>query len=237
MVTSMLNSWIHDYAVLRCDRNHRTGGGVAVFLRNSITYSVILSESINNGYEILAADLTHNNLSFRIALVYRPPSIPSLLNERTCKDLPCIVIGDFNIPDIDWAAWNTQDNNAVYHDVLSDILYFHGYQQYVKDPTRGENFLDLVFANSTELLRNVKVIAPIGDSDHSCISFDILGSATRHTPILCKQFSNCDYNSIATYLHNVSWADSFESVSSVDEKYRMFLFILQHTIQIFVPSA
>ena len=39
--------------------------------------------------------------------------------------------------------------------------------------TRGENVLDIVLSSQNELLYNVKIHEPLGNSDHNQIHFDI----------------------------------------------------------------
>ena len=45
--------------------------------------------------------------------------------------------------------------------------------QHVLEPTRGENVLDIVLASQKELVDNVKIHEPLGNSDHNQIHFDI----------------------------------------------------------------
>ena len=41
------------------------------------------------------------------------------------------------------------------------------------EPTRGENVLDIVLSSQKELVDNVKIHEPLGNSDHNQIHFDI----------------------------------------------------------------
>ena len=41
------------------------------------------------------------------------------------------------------------------------------------EPTRGENVLDIVLSAQKELVDNVKIHEPLGNSDHNQIHFDI----------------------------------------------------------------
>ena len=41
------------------------------------------------------------------------------------------------------------------------------------EPTRGENVLDIVLSSQYELVDNVKIHEPLGNSDHNQIHFDI----------------------------------------------------------------
>ncbi|KAK6017038.1 hypothetical protein OSTOST_17474, partial [Ostertagia ostertagi] len=241
-MTSMLNHWINDYAVLRCDRSHRAGGGVSMFIRNTLNYTIIISESVPRGYEILAADVASPEFRLRIVLIYRPPSSTPSFSEQLAKAIsdlstvsfPVIVLGDFNLPEINWAQWDSWKEET---HPLSVTFASHGFKQYIKEPTRGSNILDLLFSNDHELLSNVSVNSSIGHSDHLSISFEIMRSLLPTVPVLKRLFSKCDYTSITNYLFNILWIESFESVPTVDEKYVMFLSILNDVIDKFVPWA
>ena len=41
------------------------------------------------------------------------------------------------------------------------------------EPTRGDNVLDIVLTSKKELVDNVKIHEPLGNSDHNQIHFDI----------------------------------------------------------------
>ena len=41
------------------------------------------------------------------------------------------------------------------------------------EPTRGENLLDIVLSSQKELVDNVKIHQPLGNSDHNQIHFGI----------------------------------------------------------------
>ncbi|EYB91981.1 hypothetical protein Y032_0199g1649 [Ancylostoma ceylanicum] len=115
------------------------------------------------------------------------------------------------------------------------MIHCHGYIQYIKGTTRDSSTLDLLFANSTELIDNVSLCAPVGTSDRMSITFNILGGRIDLLPIRRRSFTKCDYEAINAYLANVNWINSFESVSSVNDKYNMFIDILHHVVDIFVP--
>lgn len=116
------------------------------------------------------------------------------------------------------------------------MLFCHEFVQLISEPTRGDNILDLVFSNHRSLISDISVQSPLGNSDHASISFDINASGEEWFPIKRRQFTKCKYEAIC-YLYSADWAASVGSVSSVNDKYSMFLAILNHTIDMFVPCA
>ena len=47
------------------------------------------------------------------------------------------------------------------------------FTQHVLEPNRGDNILDIVLSSQKELVDNVKIHEPLGNSDHNQIHFDI----------------------------------------------------------------
>ena len=43
----------------------------------------------------------------------------------------------------------------------------------MREPTKGENVLDIVLSSHNELVDNVKTPEPLGNSDHNQVNFDI----------------------------------------------------------------
>ena len=54
------------------------------------------------------------------------------------------------------------------------------------EPTRGENVLDIVLSSQKELVDNVKIHEPLGNSDHNQIHFDINVKSETSTKLIIK---------------------------------------------------
>jgi len=72
-------------------------------------------------------------------------------------------------------------------DLLSDLLLDRSLIQLVKQPTRGENILDLLLTNSPDMISQVDVASGIPGSDHDAIQF--LARFVKYTPSQAK--SSC----------------------------------------------
>ncbi|KAK6033909.1 hypothetical protein COOONC_28591 [Cooperia oncophora] len=223
----MLSDWISDNSIVRCDRARRTGGGVAMLIRKTVNYTTILSESFHKGYEFLALDFSAPELS-------RPPSTPLHITEQLAKAIsdlsvascPVIVIGDFNTSEIDWAQWNPNRENT---HPLSETFAYHGFSQYVKEATR-------VLTNDQHLINNISINSALGHSDHSSISLEITASLPPCVPVFKRLLHKCDISRVRSYLSSILWVESFETLTTVDDKYSMFLLIL-NTIDQYVIWA
>ena len=79
-------------------------------------------------------------------------------------------MGDFNHGHIQWKSLEStggEDQQFIF--LIQDSFL----TQHVLEPTRGENVLDIVLSSQNELVDNVKIHEPLGNSDHSQIHFDI----------------------------------------------------------------
>ena len=79
-------------------------------------------------------------------------------------------MGDFNHGHIQWkfleSTWG--DDQQFLFLILESFL-----TQHVLEPTRVEIVLDIVLSSQKELVDNVKIHEPLGNSDHNQIHFDI----------------------------------------------------------------
>lgn len=108
-----------------------------------------------------------------VGVFYRPPGSTaetiSALNKilSGLPDEQILIAGDFNLPELKWAGdHNTVPSGIVYTE-FEDILNTYGFEQFVCQPTRGENILDLILCNS-DIVYDVSIFP--GISDHSIVT-------------------------------------------------------------------
>ena len=122
------------------------------------------------------------------------------------KKLPVVIMGDFNIPDIDW---NTLTGSSLYSNLFCDLVFHLNLSQLVECSTHSHgNILDLIFTNKDDLIDNVIVQshkAHFISSDHNIVSFDL--SLPNHLPIngvphYVFDYGKCDYEGLNNYILN-----------------------------------
>lgn len=94
------------YSVVRKDRAFR-GGGLAIFHKTSSQCTPV---SISINHEVLLCKLLYKNVSFIVCAIYRPRNAPinlisdlnNYLFQYTKNFTNFILLGDFNLPCIDW---------------------------------------------------------------------------------------------------------------------------------------
>ncbi|KAK6032113.1 endonuclease/exonuclease/phosphatase family protein [Ostertagia ostertagi] len=236
--TPLLGVVSSQYDVLRCDRLQKRGGGVLALIKNTMSYEIVHKESLNDAFEILIVDLIIRHQTFRLILVYRTPicNTHNCSCCASCSNAPSLIVGDFNLADIDWHVDNQfADCNSISRDFL-DMFRSHNFVQFVKNPSRGDSYLDLVLCNDDHLIHRLEMQAPIGNSDHASIIFDLNVSSLNVAPRRwIRDFNKANYGAIGNYLSDIDWVGSFATVNSIEEKYELFITILNDAISIFVP--
>ena len=123
-----------------------------------------------------------NPQSLFLCLTYFPPdvsqsSVATTLShiESTVADHLCILLGDFNMPDIEWSSPSCSNHRSK---SLCVFVFNNNFIQYIQSPKHVKgNILDLIFANSSEIIQEVCVLSnepfPQMRSDHRMISFRI----------------------------------------------------------------
>ena len=182
----------------RKDRKLGEGGD-----NNYITTETITKEDFEiNWCKINIA----GNQPLHIGAFYRQPNSGSEKIEELEKfinpivegskgNLPNIILGgDFNLPHIDWGLDIAKPNPQYGKEIskkLTDIVNENNLTQVVREPTRGNNILDLMFTTNPGLISSVEVHPDM--SDHNAIITDVNkgnNKITEHRAIFQRERQN-----------------------------------------------
>ena len=162
--------------MFRKDRIGRRGQGVILYIKYYIPAYEIKLERQANCEEAVWLNIVTGNSILTNGLVYRSPNINEEENRKlqnAIKEVSkgkCIIMGDFNDGHIQWKSQESRRGD----DQQFLLLIHDGFlTQNVLEPTRGENVLYLVLSSQNELVDNVKIQEPLGNSDHNQMHFDI----------------------------------------------------------------
>lgn len=254
-VIGVTETWLHSgiydteitppgFCVIRGDRNHGRGGGVALFLRSDIKYSVIQGPP---EIESVWCKLYFESMSVVVGVVYRPPGssidqMHALVDFMQARN-PCssnlICMGDFNLPGLQWSSLSVIGHDAPICRELLNFSLSSGLQQVVQEGTRQASILDLVFVSSLLLENNFTCEVIDGISDHKAVLVSIACSVpkTRAVYSTFHDFNRADDTSIIDTLS--SSFDSFNQLSissDVNSLVTFFEHIIKDCIQRFVPT-
>ena len=162
--------------MFRKDRIGRRGGGVILYIKESIQAYAIKLKKEAECEEALWCNIVSRNSTLTVGLVYRSPNINTDENEKiqnAIKEVSkrdCIIMGDFNHGRIQWnSLQSTGSEDQKFFNLVQDSFL----TQHVLEPTRDENVLDIVLSSQKEFIDNVRICEPLGCSDHNHIFFII----------------------------------------------------------------
>ena len=182
-----LNSEISDseinldgYTIFRKDRDHANktrGGGVALYVRSEL--SCVRRDDIVevNFPETLWCNIDSNKESTLIGVCYRAPDSLQLQDEalysllgKVSLEQNVTIMGDFNFRELNWGNLETIDESHLFIECLRDNFL----SQLVNQPTRSNNYLDLILSSDENIVENVNVGEPFKTSDHQIIRFSLI---------------------------------------------------------------
>ena len=200
---------IPEYLIFRCDRSSK-GGGVLLGIKEVLKPTFIKEQRFGTS-ELIIVSILNN---FGIFLVYRPPNAPqselmslvSFLENETEAFQRYTIIGDLNLPLINWNKYSTNDpRSRIFLDFCNDNSLF----QFVKFPTRSRNILDLILSPNNNIF-SVKSHPPLGASDHQIIEFYIdEGYDDNFEPYYVFDYYRADYELINAFLMTINWNEFF----------------------------
>ena len=87
---------------------------------------------------------------------------------------------DFNFPELKWGENYNISDLHIFTKSINDIFF----NQVVHEPTRGENYLDLVFCLDENMIESMYVEEPIETSDHQQIRLTLVCSRDKINKIV-----------------------------------------------------
>lgn len=118
---------------------------------------------------------------------YHPNTSPDpilKLNSSLCdnSESTCIIVlGDFNLPELDWSGDQTapiNNGSRTDHNIFCDLIGDNFLQQFIPGPTHlAGNKLDLPLCNWPEVIGSVRSFHPrdgLFPSDHYVVEFEII---------------------------------------------------------------
>ena len=91
------------------------------------------------------------------------------------KYINVCTLGDFNLPVLQKCLTEHHTFSAVIN-TIENTLLSHSLSQIVDFPSRGSNYLDLVFCNQHVVHDDVMCLPHFSTSDHCSIAFNIIAS-------------------------------------------------------------
>ena len=169
----------NSYQIFRKDRTCGRGGGVAIFVKNEISCSPLEVPNIGS-LEAIAVKIIFKNKCFVLDNCYKPhitdthllPYIDKFLSCLSKNNNSVLLTGDFNLPGIDWVLPSAPP--IFDQSKFLDVFLKYGFYQIVRDATRYNNILDLIFTNEPHCTKNFVVLPPIANCDQNVLKFSLM---------------------------------------------------------------
>ncbi|VDN53082.1 unnamed protein product [Dracunculus medinensis] len=142
------------------------GGGLIMLIPDYYKF-ITFDDYVCSSFESLLIKIYLNNSNISLLNLYRPPGYGSkftkdlynLLLKLKLIGTDYVIVGDPNMPNIDWENSCLKSSNKFEEDFLNFCTYV-GLQQHVKVATRYNTILDVVLATSTSLVDSIGVLEP-----------------------------------------------------------------------------
>jgi hypothetical protein len=248
--TNGMLDYQNKFNIYRRDRSAKwPAGGVCIFIEKSFDSCLNPVDNVRfPNSEIVAANIYLSpEIKLCIICTYLPPNLsPIVFHESMLylealfsqDDMLIVAVGDFNLPSIDWKCMiPSQDSKCT---EFFDLISTHGLYQFVREPTRLNNILDLVLCNDGGLISDVEVIVPFGMSDHNAINFSIelvlgdIESLYDPTPIF--MWNKGDWTNFHAYCEDIDWDDILLNEQSANELWSSFVSVIKVGIAKYVPT-
>ena len=211
---------LEGYAMVRKDRMGRRGGGVLLYIKDTIrAYEVQLQEEAYCN-EAIWCKLVTGHSTVTIGVVYRCPNITKQNNDKIHNAISevskgdCIIMGDFNHGNI---KWDSLQSTGVEDQRFLCLVQDNFLTQHVLEPTRAARVLDIVLSAQKEFVDNVVIQEPLGSSDHNQLHFNINIKSDKTKVKQCRRdFRKGKYKEIRKSLALVDWDDKMKNKTATE---------------------
>ena len=211
---------LEGYVMFRKDRIGRRGGGVLLYIKDTIpAYEVQLQEEADCN-EAIWCNLVTGHTAVIIGVVYRCPNITKQNNEIIHNAInevskgDCIIMGDFNHGNI---KWDTLQSTGVEDSTFLCLVQDNFLTQHVFEPTRAARVLDIVLSSQKECVDNVDIQEPLGSSDHNQLHFNINIKSDKTKVTQCRRdFRKGNYREIRKNLAHIDWDEKMKNKTATE---------------------
>lgn len=229
------------FHLIRNDRTEKGGGGVAIYLRSHIPFSILdKSPSIySNSAEHILLEVLFGTIKVLLGVFYSPnlhinyfDSFEALLEKYVPGADHTIIMGDFNTCLIKNDS-RARRLNTIINSSNLDILPTYATHLF---PGCAPSLLDLMIVSSTEHVAICGQISAEAFSYHDLVylSYKIRPPKVKPTVVMRRSFNNMDNEKFMRDLNNIDWNCIFSALT-VNDKLNIFNSLLIELFDIHAP--
>ncbi|MGL5707139.1 MAG: endonuclease/exonuclease/phosphatase family protein, partial [Aeromonas sp.] len=234
------------YSTHRQDRMvGNRGGGVLIMVSGDIDHRKLDAGLNKGGIEAMAVMLNFHSKAVLLACIYRSPcstaeedaELLKLLDGYRALTQQVVLIGDFNMPEIDWALQEAHGSRG--GELFLSWIQDNGMYQHIASPTRYRgvqvpSLLDLILTTIEEGVHMIEHSTPLGCSDHMVIRCAIRATIGKIPAKLIRSFSKLDVKMLIQQARCLNWLP-VGFASSIEERWRIIKENLQYLQDEFAP--
>ena len=230
---------LKNYIMYRSDRTGQRGGGTLLYISTQLGQRecLPLKRSVNGisfDSSVWCWVTPTRGKKILVGCVYRSTSSLGVNNDKlnnllkfACEiagENRLLILGDFNVPNIDWTNRILLPGARRLERDFFETITDNFLCQHVKEPTRfrgtEKSTLDLIFTKEEEDVKNVKVLSPIGLSDHGAVIGEFICKwksrvVPKKTPIYYKG----KYDIIANEINQIGWREMHTGINEFVKNY------------------
>ena len=223
----------------RTDTMNGCGGGIIVYVRNGLT---ILSSDISSdfnqycNFDVLTED--SNSDPINITAVYRSPNSTLTNTEKLCNIVSdmknnSILIGDINLPKIDWENCTADSKGRNFLEATQTNFV----SQMIDFPTHNKgNILDLLLTKKPEKIASITDIGPIGNSDHTSIVIEFYHRCIETKTVqYIYDWNKANEQGLVTEMGRIDWSAELSGLNTEDS-WKSLQFKIQDLTDKYVPK-
>ena len=237
---------INKYNVHRADRVKRKNGGAAIYTHESIA---INEEAVYSDSKCESIMLKNDEANIILIGVYKPPKAIALdISFKKClqsmndfiekhnSNSTIIIMGDFNLPIIQWSSGELKNvrstEDRVCAEALLNFMDKNLLLQQVNETTRDDkSTLDLILTNNEDWLHDITVEKTL-ISDHDIVNVSLVNLFSNvsddseqyipEQPIDELNFNKANWEKIRQDLSIIDWDEILGQEHSVDTMVEIF---------------
>ena len=220
-----------DLRVDRTDTDRGRGGGLLVYAKNGLQ---ILSCDKVADFQQYCKFIVRDVVFY---LIYRSPNsaateVTKLAELIKTVEKNAVILGDFNLPQIDWTRGVAGRVGGEVLDAVEESLMV----QLVDFSTQVKgNILDLVITNMPERVLEVREEGRLGKSDHMMIVVEIsVGKNTRTTTQKLRDWRKADWDQMRCRLADKDWISTVRK-RGTEEAWQLVKKEVERLVEKFVP--
>lgn len=207
---------MNGFVAHREDREHRSGGGCALLIREDLPHSRCSGLQRTDNIQSVVCDI-YLKQTVRIVCVYRSPSSSPEEDSQLLKNLrdllkgrqKWLLIGDLNAPSIDWRRQTASNKNSFDHQLIKFTQEMRAHQ-HVCQPTRiregvQPSLLDLVVTPYETDVANLNICPPVGKSDHVVLKATLSVTKVKAPKMRYRAYRKMDSQAVLQNAHQLNW--------------------------------